>query len=264
MTSDAWIELGRRVPASVLVDGVELRRGSRVRLRPREGGDAIDLAVAGRTAVVDSIEEDTEGALHVAVIVEDDPGCDVGGLRRPGRRMFFSTGEVEPLDGSGSAPPRRVLVAGIGNVFMGDDGFGVEVARRLAERPLRSGVDVRDFGIRGMDLVFAMQDYDVAIFVDATPRGEPPGTLHVIEPELEPEAVSLDMHGMDPVRMLGLARELGPVPERLLVVGCEPATRMTGDEEDVVVEISAPVRAALDAAVRLVESLLDELEETSP
>jgi hydrogenase maturation protease len=259
--SDGWLELGRRPPASVVVDGVELRRGSRVRLRPRAGGDAMDLALGGRTAVVDSVEEDTEGELHLGVLVEDDPGRDVGGLRRPGRRTYFSAAEVEPLGGEPEAPPRRVLIAGIGNVFMGDDGFGVEVARRLAARPPRSGVDVRDFGIRGMDLVYALQDYDVAIFLDATPRGAPPGTLQLIEPELEGDMLSLDTHGMDPVRVLALARELGGVPERLLVVGCEPATRMTGEEDEVVVALSAPVRAAVDDAVALVESVLDELEE---
>jgi hydrogenase maturation protease len=214
--------------------------------------------------VVDALEEDTEGALHLAVIVDDDPGRDVGGPRRPGRRLFFAPGEVEPLTGPAAAPARRVLVAGIGNVFMGDDGFGVEVARRLAERAPRPGVDVRDFGIRGMDLVYALAGYDVAILVDATPRGEAPGTVTLIEPELDPGAVALDTHGMDPVKVLALAARLGPVPERVLVVGCEPATRMTGDEEDVVVEISPPVRAALDDAVALVESVLDELEEASP
>jgi hydrogenase maturation protease len=242
---------------STVIGGVEVRRGSRVRLRPRAGADVLDLAVAGRTAVVDAVEQDMEGSLHLAVVVDDDPGRDLGSLRR---RLFFSTDEVEPLGTAG----RRVLVAGIGNIFMGDDGFGVEVARRLAERPVRPGVDVRDFGIRGMDLVFAMQDYDVAILVDATPRGGRPGTVRLIEAELEPDAVSLDTHGMDPVRVLALARELGPVPERLLVVGCEPATRMTGDEDEVVVELSGPVREALDVAVQLVESVLDELEEASP
>jgi hydrogenase maturation protease len=229
-----------------------------VRLHPRPGADVLDRALAGRTAVVDVVEEDMEGGLHVAVMLEDDPG--VGGRRRPGARFFFRAEEVEPLAG----PTRRVLVAGIGNVFMADDGFGVEVVRRLAERPARPGVDVRDFGIRGMDLVFALQDYDVAVFVDATPRGAAPGTLQLIEPELDGAAISLDTHGMDPVRVLALARELGPVPERLLVVGCEPALRMTGDEDEVVVALSEPVAGAVDAAVALVESVLDELEEASP
>lgn len=233
----------------------ELRRGSRVRLRPRAGADVMDLAVAGRTAVVDAVEQDMEGALHVAVLLDDDPGRDLGALRR---RLFFATDEVEPIGGV----TRRVLVAGIGNVFMADDGFGVEVARRLAERTARPGVDVRDFGIRGMDLVFALREYDVAILVDVAPLGDAPGTVRLIEPELEPDAVSLDTHGMDPVKVLALARELGPVPGRVLVVGCEPELRMNGDEEEVVVELSPPVRAAVDAAVRLVESLLDELEET--
>jgi hydrogenase maturation protease len=259
--SEGWIELGRRPPASVVIDGVEVRRGSRVRLHPRAGGDMIDVALAGRTAVVDAVEEDTESALRLAVIVEDDPGRDVGGLRRPGRRMFFETAEVEPLGDAAAAAARRVLVAGIGNVFMGDDGFGVEVARRLADRPLRQGVDVRDFGIRGMDLVYALQDYDVAIFVDAAPLGRTPGTLEVIEPELEPDRLSLDTHGMDPVRVLTLARELGPVPERVLVVGCEPATPAMSGDDEIVAELSPPVRAAIDDAVRLVGSLLDELEE---
>jgi hydrogenase maturation protease len=262
--SDAWIELGRRAPSSTLIDGVEVRRGSRVRLRPRPGADALDLAVAGRTAVVEAVEEDMEGALHLAVVVEEDPGRDVGGRRRPGRRMFYALSEVEPLDGAEAVPARRVLVAGIGNVFMGDDGFGVEVVRRLAEGRPRAGVDVRDFGIRGMDLVYALQDYDAAILVDATPRGERPGTLALIEPDLDSDAVSLDTHGMDPAKVLALARRLGPLPERVLVVGCEPATRMTGVEDEVVVEISPPVRAALDDAVALVESVLDEVEEATP
>ena len=262
--SDAWLELGRRAPGSALVGGVEVRRGSRVRLRPHAGADPLDLAVDGRTAVVESVEEDMDGALHLAVVVEEDPGRDVGGRRRPGRRMFFAPGEVEPLDGPAGAPARRVLVAGIGNVFMGDDGFGVEVVRRLAARSPRAGVEVRDFGIRGMDLVYALADFDVAILVDATPRGAPPGTVALIEADVDADAVSLDTHGMDPVSVLALARRLGPVPERVLVVGCEPAARMTGAEDEVVVEISPPVRAAVDEAVALVESVLDELEEASP
>ncbi|MBA2581362.1 MAG: hydrogenase maturation protease [Thermoleophilaceae bacterium] len=145
---------------------------------------------------------------------------------------------------------------------MGDDGFGVEVARRLRDRELPRGTEVSDFGIRGLDLVYALgENYDAAVFVDAVPRGEEPGTLFVIEPELEAqdEPVALDAHGMDPVKVLALAAQLGSVPERILVVGCEPRTRMTGDEEEIVGELSEPVRAAVDEAVVLVESVLGEL-----
>ena len=166
---------------------------------------------------------------------------------------------------SAPAPSLRVLVAGIGNVFMADDGFGVEVARRLSERELPPGVDVVDFGIRGMDLVFALgEGWDLAVFVDAVPRGDDPGALFVIEPdltELDGGPVALDAHGMDPAKVLKLASTLGPVPERILVVGCEPAVRMTGDEEEIVGELSEPVRAAVAPAADLVQSLVTEILE---
>jgi hydrogenase maturation protease len=240
---------------------MEIGRGSRVVLRPGDGGDVMDRAISGRVAVVEAIHQDLDGKLHVAVTLEDDPGRDLGEKRQPGHRFFFSPAELEPLAGA-PPPTTRVLVAGIGNVFMADDGFGVEVAKRLAERELPRGVDVVDFGIRGMDLVFTLgEGYDIALFVDAVPRGEPPGSLFVIEPELgepDPEApVMLDAHGMDPVKVLALAGQLGPVPERILVIGCEPQVRMSGDEEDLVGELSEPVRAAVDGAVELVESVLD-------
>jgi hydrogenase maturation protease len=247
----------------VTVSGVEVGRGSRVVLRPRAGADIFDRAIAGKLAVVDRVEEDMEGAVQLAVVVEDDPGRDMGEMRQPGHRFFFSPEEVEPLAGQ-ARPAKRVLVAGIGNIFMADDAFGVEVARRLAERELPPGVEVGDFGIRGMDLMYALgEGYDAAVFVDAVPRGEPPGTLSVIEPELEEGggAVTLDAHGMDPVKVLALARQVGDVPERILIVGCEPAVRMTGDEDDLVGELSEPVRGALDDAVKLVESVVDELLE---
>jgi hydrogenase maturation protease len=121
---------------------------------------------------------------------------------------------------------------------------------------------VGDFGIRGIDLMYALgEGYDAAVFVDAVPRGEPPGTLSVIEPELEEGEATIDAHGMDPVKVLSLARQVGSVPERILVVGCEPGVRMTGDEEEVVGELSEPVRAAIDDAVGLVESVIRELTE---
>jgi hydrogenase maturation protease len=258
-----WEELEQPAPDSVTVGGVELRRGSRVRLKPRPGGDVFDVILADRVGVVEGIDEDMEGNVMLAVVVEDDPGRDLGEMRQPGHRFFFSTEEVEPLDGTGSAPAtaaRRILVAGIGNVFLGDDGFGVALAGRLAGSRLPAGVEVVDFGIRGMDLAYALgEHYEAAVLLDATPRGKAPGTLYVIEPELDDSEVALDTHGMDPVKVLALARALGGSPPRILVVGCEPLTRMSEDDEVIVAELSEPVRAALDEAVRLVESLLEDL-----
>jgi hydrogenase maturation protease len=261
-----WEELERPGPEAVVVDGVEVRRRSRVRLRPRAGGDILDLALAGRTAVVDAIEEDTEGNLQVAITVEDDPGRDLGERRQPGHRFFFSPAELEPLPHGEApqAPPQRILVAGVGNVFLGDDGFGVALAGRLAAHDLPAGVEVVDFGIRGMDLAYAMDGYDAVVLLDATPRGEAPGTLYVIEPETDGAAVAVDAHGMDPVKVLALARALGGSPPRTLVVGCEPQTRMTGEEDEIVAELSEPVRAALDDAVHVVDSVLDELMSSEP
>ena len=259
-------ELSDPAPRSVAIAGVEIGRGSRVVLRPGAGGDVFDRAIAGRLAVIEGIHEDTDGKVHLAVTVEDDPGQDLGAARQPGHRFFFSPAEVEPLaqDAGDPLPATRVLVAGIGNIFLADDGFGVEVAHRLAQRELPAGAEVKDFGIRGMDLVYALgEGYDAAVFVDAVPRGEAPGTLFVIEPELESGEVMLDAHGMDPVKVLSLAAQLGPVPERVLVVGCEPQVRMSGEEEEIVGELSEPVRAALDPAVELVESVLEELLESN-
>jgi hydrogenase maturation protease len=260
VTAGRWEELQARAPRTVSIGAVEVGSGSRVVLRPRRGGDVFDLALAGKVAVVESIEQDMEGQLHLAVTLEDDPGRDLGQSRQPGHRFFFSMEEVEPLVAPAGARV-RVLVAGIGNIFLGDDGFGVEAARRLVQGRLHSGVTVRDFGIRGMDLVYALgEGYDVVIMLDAVPRGQAPGTLYVIESQVEDEgAVSLDTHGMDPVRVLRLARQLGPVPERVLIVGCEPQVRPSGDDEELVGELSEPVRAAVDGAVELVESLLEEI-----
>jgi hydrogenase maturation protease len=125
-----------------------------------------------------------------------------------------------------------------------------------------------DFGIRGMDLVFALgEGYDLALFVDAVPRGDAPGTVFLIEPQLSDaendEPVMLDAHGMDPVKVLQLAKQLGPVPERILVVGCEPLTGAGGEDGELVGELSDPVRAAVGVAAELVEQTLAELLTTT-
>ena len=259
-----WEELERPGPDSVTVAGVRLCPGSRVRLAPRRGGDVFDVVLAGRTAVIEGIDQDLEGRTTLAVVVDDDPGRDLGLARRPGHRFFFSPQEVEPLPAQ-AVPARpdapRILVAGIGNVFLGDDGFGVALADRLSRRELPPGVEVVDFGIRGMDLAFAMQEaYDAVVLLDATPRGERPGTLYVIEVDSDDHAeATLDTHGMDPARVIGLLRALGGTPPHTFVVGCEPRTRMSGDDEEVIAQLSEPVRAALDQAVALVESLLGGL-----
>ncbi len=265
MTADfnpgsGWDGLEGRAPRSVEVNGVHVGRGSLVRLRPRTGGDIFDLALSGKTAVVESIQQDMEGVVSLAVVLEDDPGRDLGVARQPGHRFFFAAGEVEPVGPSVDPAARSVLIAGIGNVFLADDGFGVEVARRLAQRELPAGVKVADFGIRGMDLAYELQeDYDAAILVDAVPRGSEPGTLYVIEPDLVSTESVLDAHSMDPVRVLGLARTLGSLPPRVLVLGCEPATGMSLDDEELVMGLSPPVAAAIDKAVEMAETLLEDL-----
>jgi hydrogenase maturation protease len=160
---------------------------------------------------------------------------------------------------------QRILVAGIGNIFLGDDAFGVAVAQRLRQCPWPAGVRVVDFGIRSFDLAYALGDgYDVAILIDALPRDEPPGTLYVIEPDLDElndqETVAIETHAMDPVKVLRLAHTLGSQPRRVLVVGCEPAT--VEADENGNMGLSAPVQASLDEAVRLVEQLVLEVSGT--
>ena len=145
-----WHLLENKAPvASVPVDGVDVRAGARVRLRPRPGGDVLDLALAGQTATVEAIEQDYEGQIQLAVVLDEDPGRDLGLLRQPGHRFFFRPGEVEPLDtpsepAAAAVEAPSILVAGIGNIFFGDDAFGVEVAQRLTRRALPPQVGIVD------------------------------------------------------------------------------------------------------------------------
>jgi hydrogenase maturation protease len=260
-----WDELARPAPEAVVVDGVPLRARSRVRLRPRPGGDIMDMALAGRLAIVEGIDQDTDGNVSLCVVVADDPGRDLGELRQPGHRFFFAPDEVEPAgddrDTATAAPRTRVLVAGIGNAFLGDDGFGVALADRLGRRALPAGVEVVDYGIRGLDLAYAMQgdELEAVVMLDAAPRGLAPGTISVIEPDLDGMEPDVDAHGMDPVKVLALARAVGGRLPRTLLVCCEPETRMTGDEDEVVIVLSPPVAAALEPAAAAVLDLVGEL-----
>jgi hydrogenase maturation protease len=163
------------------------------------------------------------------------------------------------------ATPPNILIAGIGNIFLGDDAFGSEVARRLALRSWPEGVRAADFGIRGLDLAYALLDgHDLTILVDATPREGVPGTLYVIEPDLSvlddsaQIATLLDAHTLDPLKILGLARAMGGVWKRLILVGCEPAD-LGGDEGRL--GLSDPVRVAVGEAIELVSRLVAEFLE---
>lgn len=147
----------------------------------------------------------------------------------------------------------RVLVAGVGNVFLGDDGFGVEVARRLADEPLPANVEVVDFGIRGVHLAYELlEGYDTLVVVDAAPRGFDRGTVFVLEvdPADEIEASSLDAHDLSPESVLGMLKTLGGEVGRVWIVGCEPASIQEG------IGLSPEVDRAVPDAVRAVRELI--------
>lgn len=154
----------------------------------------------------------------------------------------------------------RTVVAGIGNIFLGDDAFGVELARRLGTEQLPEGVTVADYGIRGMHLAYDLLEIapDTTILLDAITRGDEPGTVYVLE--IGPEHVAdiapaaVDAHGMAPDAVLGLLENLGGTPGRTLLVGCEPANTEEG------IGLSATVTAAVEKAVGVVLDLLTNQE----
>ena len=155
----------------------------------------------------------------------------------------------------------RILVAGVGNIFFGDDAFGVEVVKVLAPRQLPDEVCVRDFGIRGFDLASALvSGYDAAILVDAVPCGGEPGTLYCleIEPEAHSDESGVDGHSLDPVRVLRLAESLGVPARQLLLVGCEPSPGTPDD--DFTEGLSPAVLTAVPEAVAMIESLVGPLQ----
>lgn len=151
----------------------------------------------------------------------------------------------------------RTLVAGIGNIFLGDDGFGCEVVRVLERMKLPMGVKVVDYGIRGLDLAYALlEPYETVIFVDTVSRGGAPGTVYLLQPSQEDdsEATSLDPHSMDPVHLLAMARSLGEITAEIFLVGCEPQD--FGDELEGRMELSTIVASSIPEAVNAVLELI--------
>jgi hydrogenase maturation protease len=160
---------------------------------------------------------------------------------------------------------RRMLVAGVGNIFLGDDGFGVEVVRQMAGTAYPEGVEVVDFGIRGVHLAYQLlEGYDVLLLVDAAARGQPPGTVTLLEVDPGEVATSaaavsaadaplLDAHGLEPGAILGMLGSLGGQVSRVLVVACEP------ESVDERLGLSETVQAAVAPAIALVEQVIRDV-----
>ena len=157
----------------------------------------------------------------------------------------------------------RILIAGIGNIFYRDDAFGCEVVRQLKQRDPPEEVTVTDFGIRSFDLAYALMDnFDTIILVDATPRGQAPGMLYLIEPDLADlekiERTAIDGHRMNPVSVIHMAQAHGGVRGKLFLVGCEPEIL---EDENGEMGLSKKVREAVPEAVAMIESLVAKLLE---
>lgn len=263
MSFEAWDDLSRPGLQSVTVGDTIVRAGTVVRLRPEGAQDPISRGLDGRLASVDAVIEDLDGNVSLAVILDADPARTLGKGRSLAHRFFFRPDEVEAV--TGSRLPARVLIAGIGNVFLGDDAFGLHVVRELQASALPDGVDAIEFGIRGFDLAYALVDgYDAAVLIDLAARGESPGTVSVVDPALdELPARAVEGHGMDPASVLALARRLGTLPGTTLVVTCEPETVPDPDSGEITEELSEPVRSAIVPAADAVRRLIDKLTSES-
>ncbi len=159
----------------------------------------------------------------------------------------------------------KILVAGVGNAFLRDDGFGGKVAERLSQRELPPGVEVFDFGTGGLDLAYeVMRGYHGLVLVDASRQGEEPGTLYVMEPDESQfegpieDGETIDPHGMDPQTVLRFVKAVGGWPGKVVVIACEP-----GAVEEMGFGLSKEVEDSVDGAVELVLSTVEELRCTS-
>ncbi|MFI5050021.1 MAG: hydrogenase maturation protease [Gaiellales bacterium] len=158
----------------------------------------------------------------------------------------------------------RFLVAGVGNAWLRDDGFGGEVARRLRDRPLQGDVAVMDAGTGGLDLAYeVMRGYDALIILDVSRQGGDPGTLYVMEPDEQSvdgaieDGSTINPHGMDPQTVLRFIKSIGAWPGRVIVIACEPV-----DVEELGFGLSNEVAEAVDRAAELVHTTLAELRAT--
>ena len=160
---------------------------------------------------------------------------------------------------TGPDATRRTLVAGVGNIFQRDDAFGVEVIRLLADTPRPAGVEIADFGIRGVHLVYELLGgCDLFVLVDVVQRGHAAGTVTVLEVDPEhmpPGGAVMDGHGLAPDQIFSMLTAMGARPGRTLVVACEPADVSEG------MGLSDQVQEALPAAVRAVEEILDQVKQ---
>lgn len=224
--------------------------GARVRLLPKAGGDIFDVVLQNKTAIIESIEQDFEGNIHFAVVLDDDPGKDIGMMHQIGHRFYFRPDEVELL----AAP--KILIACIGNIFLGDDGFGVAVAEQLLQRENPTNIYIKDFGIRGFDLGMTLaENYDCVILVDAMPRGGKAGDVYLLEPDLQELAANTQMvaHELTPMRALAMGKSFGAKYEQVFIVGCEP---LNLDEQ---LGLSEVVQNSIPTAISLIDSLVEKI-----
>lgn len=261
-------QFGEKPLTATTPDGTVIRAGDQVRLSPSVQADAFDLLLRDKSAIVESIEQDFEGRTQLTVTLLDDPGRDLGMAAKPGHRFFFRPEEVEfelPATAVEAGLAKKttdkpILVAGIGNIFLGDDAFGVEVARRLAQLSWPARVRIVDFGIRGTDLAFALlNDYAGAILIDAVSRGGTPGTLYVLEPTLDGEDLPAPFpqaHAATPHDVIRWARSLGGTLPPIKIVGCEPASLESPENGEFA--LSPRVSGSLEAAVRIVRELITD------
>jgi hydrogenase maturation protease len=156
--------------------------------------------------------------------------------------------------------PAPILVAGIGNIFLGDDAFGVEVAKALVRTRLPSEAVVKDYGIRGLDLAYALLNpWRAVILVDAIALGGTPGDVYVLQPDNDPEFTStFDPHGMHPLQVLAMARSIGEITAPIYIVGCEPQS--LGAELEGRMGLSPVVQHSIAKAVGLVDQLLNHIQ----